>query len=91
MLQIQICQYVLCDLRQADSSIAKEKLGELVSLTSRLKATIDELGVKIEEVDVHAGDSLEHAHAYRDVIREIRTEKLVNKGFPDIDFFSRLY
>jgi hypothetical protein len=35
------------------------------------------------------GILLEHAHAYRDVIREIRTEKLVNKGFPDIDFFSK--
>jgi hypothetical protein len=43
-------------MRQADSSIAKEKPDELVSLTSSLKATMDELGVKIEEVDAHAGD-----------------------------------
>jgi len=34
---------------------------ELVSLTSSLKAAIDKLSAKLEEVDAHEGDSLEHA------------------------------
>jgi len=52
----------------ADSSFAKEELDELVSLTSGLKAAIDKLNAKLEEVDAHEGDSLEHARAYKDVI-----------------------
>jgi len=51
-----------------DSSFAKEELDELVSLTSGLKAAIDKLGTKLEEVDAQDGDTLEHARAYRDVI-----------------------
>jgi len=37
----------------ADSSFAKEELDELVSLTSSLKAAIDKLSAKLEEVDAH--------------------------------------
>jgi glutamine synthetase len=51
-----------------DSTFAKEELDELVSLTSGLKAAIDKLGTKLEEVDAQDGDTLEHARAYRDVI-----------------------
>jgi len=52
----------------ADSSAAKGKLDKLVSLTSSLQAAIDQLGVKLEEVDAHEGDLLEHARTYKDVI-----------------------
>ncbi|SHJ53295.1 L-glutamine synthetase [Thermoclostridium caenicola] len=52
----------------ADASFAKDELDKLVSLTSSLKAAIDKLGAKLEEVDAHEGDSLAHARAYKDVI-----------------------
>lgn len=58
----------------ADSSFAKEELDELVSLTSSLKAAIDKLSAKLEEVDAHEGDSLEHARAYKDVIIPLMNE-----------------
>lgn len=58
----------------ADSSFAKEELDELVSLTSGLKAAIDKLSAKLEEVDAHEGDSLEHARAYKDVIIPLMNE-----------------
>ena len=58
----------------ADSSFAKEELDELVSLTSSLKASIDKLGAKVEEVDTHEGDSLGHARAYKEVIIPIMNE-----------------
>lgn len=58
----------------ADSSCVKEELDKLVSLTSNLKASIDMLGAKIEEVDMHEGDSLEHARAYKDVIIPLMNE-----------------
>jgi len=58
----------------ADSSFVKEELDKLVSLTSGLKAYIDMLSTKIEEVDMHEGDSLEHARAYKDVIIPLMNE-----------------
>ncbi len=58
----------------ADSSFVKEELDKLVSLTSSLKTYIDTLGAKLEEVDTHEGDSLEHARAYKDVIIPIMNE-----------------
>ncbi|HHY81656.1 MAG TPA: glutamine synthetase type III [Clostridiales bacterium] len=58
----------------ADSSFVKEELDKLVSLTSGLKASIDKLSAKIEEVDMHEGDSLAHARAYKDAIIPLMNE-----------------
>ena len=57
-----------------DSSFVKGELDKLVSLTSGLKAAIEKLGVKIEEIDASEGDSLEHARAYKDVIIPLMDE-----------------
>jgi len=58
----------------ADSSFVKEELDKLVSLTSSLQTAIDQLGAKLEEVDAHEGDLLEHARAYKDVIIPLMNE-----------------
>ncbi len=58
----------------ADSSFAKEELDKFVSLTSGLKASIDKLSAKIDEVDVHERDSLGHARDYKDVIIPLMNE-----------------
>jgi len=57
-----------------DSTVAKEELDTLVSLTSNLKASINKLIEKLEEVDKHEGDSLGHARAYKDVIIPLMEE-----------------
>jgi len=57
-----------------DSTCAKEELDELVSLTSALKASVNKLSAKLEEVDKHEGDSLGHARAYKDIIIPIMDE-----------------
>jgi len=57
-----------------DSTVAKEELDTLVSLTSNLKASINKLSEKLEEVDKHEGDSLGHARAYKDVIIPLMEE-----------------
>jgi len=57
-----------------DSSFVKGELDKLVSLTSGLKAAIEKLCVKIEEIDASEGDSLEHARAYKDVIIPLMDE-----------------
>jgi len=58
----------------AGSSFVKEELDKLVSLTSSLKTYIDSLSAKIEEVDAHEGDSLEHARAYKNDIIPLMNE-----------------
>jgi len=58
----------------ADSSSVKGELDKLVSLTSQLKASIEVLSAKIEEVDMHERDTLEHARDYKDVIIPLMDE-----------------
>ena len=58
----------------SDTTSTKGVLDKLVALTTGLRANTTKLSDKIDELDAHGGDSMEHAKIYRDTIISIMND-----------------
>jgi len=52
----------------ADASSAKAALDKLTAITSSLRANTEALTEEVDKLDAEAGDSLEHAKAYKEKV-----------------------